>query len=182
MKTNKTILLAIFSAIMLFACSKEEITGPQGPQGPQGEQGEQGTPGNSGEDGNANVHAYEFEIGSGNWNWEADNLRFRYNRTIPQLSSDDFGLGAVMVYYNLSTIWYAMPRYSNGRSWWHIHNTNSTNNLSLFVEGDSWVTEPASLYSGIMTVKVVVISEKSLHTAEDIDWADYSEVAQRYNL
>ena len=179
MKTNKTILLAIFSAVMLFACSKEEVIGPQGPQGEQGTQGEQGE---SGEDGNANVHSYEFEIGSGNWDWQPDNLRFRYNHTIPQLNSEDFGLGAVMVYYKLSTIWYAMPRYSNGRSWWHTHNTNSTNNLSLFAESDSWVSEPGSLYSGIMNVKVVVISEKSMHNAYDIDWADYSQVARRLNL
>lgn len=50
MKSNKTILLAIFSAMMLFACSKEELTGPQGPQGPpgiQGPQGPSGTPGMS---------------------------------------------------------------------------------------------------------------------------------------
>jgi len=50
MKTNKTILLAIFSAIIFFACSKEELTGPQGPQGPQGPpgiQGPSGTPGMS---------------------------------------------------------------------------------------------------------------------------------------
>lgn len=174
MKTSKFLfLISSFFILSLCSCEKETAEGPQGPQGEQGPAGEDG------EDGNANVHAYEFELTHEDWEWDSDNTRFEHYQTIPQLSSDDFGSGMVMVYSKISTLWATWP-ISSAQHWWFIHSTGSVDNLQLYVEG--WNSQPDMIYSGSRTFKVVVVSEKSYNTNPNLDWSNFQEVSKFFNL
>lgn len=107
MKTNKTILLAIFSALMLFACSKEQLTGPQGPQGPPGIQGPQGPAGSS------NIlGAYQVEPQI-NWFTEQSNGVWQYQTTtadVPAVNlSNNTVIGFMAGQVTSSPQWVAMP-------------------------------------------------------------------------
>lgn len=106
-KNNRLPFFAILVSVLLFSCTKEELTGPQGPAGPQGPQGVQGPAGSS------NIlGAYQVEpqinwfVPSLNGIWQYQTL----SSDVPSVNmSNNTVLGFMAGTVTTSAQWAAMP-------------------------------------------------------------------------
>lgn len=158
--------ITLFSAIIIFnGCKKE------GPEGPAGKDGV---------DGNANVQSSTVTFSS--WTWDATNY-FEYSDfTWSAITADIANTGTVLVYLNTASGWAPLPRtiyptatYSESQRY-----TYTTGAFKIFVQ-DSDLTAPSPAL-GSWTIKVLAIESRIMQSNLDVDWSNYNEVVEKFNL
>lgn len=182
---------AILATMFLASCTKEGPIGPQGPAGingtngatgPQGQIGPigpQGIQGVAGQNGNANVTTRTFTVLDSYWTTSAPNLYVDLiDDHITQDISDN---GTVLVYIsNGGGGWVPLPKieYLSSSIFTQYVPVYYVNGVTIW-KMDSDITQ--SLSPGYtMTVKIVAIA--GVTAIPNIDYNNYEEVKQYYNL
>lgn len=177
MKTFYTLITTSLLVVLITACTKE---GPQGPVGP------------TGADGNENVLALEITALQTDWVWqdESNEKRFAFIRTIPEIDTDIFEDGAVLVYFRFSNLYTQLPYNSFGSTFvsntWHITSSSETNNFRVYYKRSTWTSstnfpgQDAALSDRFY--KIVLIDGKSLEQNQDLNLHDIEAVEKRFNL
>lgn len=155
---------------MLTGCTKE-VVGPKGEQGVQGEQGPKG------DKGNANVIGTNtITINSNDWTYNSSNREYTVGLNTPGITQDIVNNGLVQVFRVYSDVNVSLPEIIIG----HVTEFGFSNGLvKLYrkkVDG-STPTEPSS-----GKYRVVIISASGLAAHPDLDYTNYKEVKEAFNL
>lgn len=164
-----TLIIALFTVI---ACTK----------------GEQGPPG---KDGNANVHSQTITLQADSWEHFGDagypDEGYQSVQNAPVITQDIIDNGAVMAYLSTDkTQWFALPMtfptglqdtvYDYSESWNYVYLLNTI--VVEIQDSDFWTMAPQdALY-----LKVVAVAGTELKRKKDINWLNYEQVRETYNL
>lgn len=172
---SSRIHFAVFVALALTACKKDESVGPQGPQGPAGADGQ---------DGNANVDRYQFSLNlSAFYHYGSSHVWAEpAPSSVPNLQSDQLAL----VYVWMDPVdgafeWVQQPfnHYFNSGNAFNefFHGVESDGDLWLYIR-NSTGGQPYSTMSGSLSYKVFVIESRMAEemAAEEVNAADLDEV------
>jgi hypothetical protein len=172
-KFLSTVVLAM--AIAFSACKKEAVTGPQGEQGPAG---------TNGKDGNANVVSGTVSVTSASWTYDAPSFSYFVNIPSQSITQSVLNTGAVLVYVKVSdnpVVWtqlpitlYLDPTYSSTLE------VDTSLNLIQIIWTDSDLTQPNR--PPALTFKIVVISSTGTLLSSNVNWSDYLQVKESFNL
>lgn len=183
-KINSGLLSGIVMLLFLFAsCAKDGDTGPQGPAGPAGQNGTDGT---NGQDGNANVNSISFTVQT--WEWanfgtvgQPGHLIY-HEHNIPEITQDVMNDGMILVYkkYYGPDGMYLLP--------WTIAAGSVDVIFSTYFEvgkcGIDIARSDLGTYSPTapMDFKCVVVDGSARAMNPDLNWNDYNQIADRFNL
>lgn len=170
---KKTLLFLMLAAMTAFMACK----GDDGPAGPPGADGINGT---NGQDGNANVQSYTTAITGADWSADSEP---RCTLNVAIVTADIANTGLVMVYFRGffigsidGTTWTALP-FSVAREFY-------TQTYGFAVAPNTVIlSETAS--DGVPVrpeaeVRVVAVSADGRQA--QINWENYAEVAEHFNL
>ena len=178
MKT-RTLALVLFSLLLVVSipgCKKDPIPGPEGPVGPAGPDGPQGPIGN------ANVDTYTYILS----NWTefgtagTPGQGYFATASVPEITSNIMNTGVVLAYIdNGAGAWFALPYtyiYATWtRQWLYAYKLGS-------IEFQKQDDDGFTLDPGTQTFKVVIMDGSAKKDNPDIDYTNYIEVAERFNL
>ncbi len=167
MKNLRSILAICTLSILIISCAKDGETGPQGVQGPAGPQG------------NANVKAYELNV-----DFSSSALSSYYERYKDvywsEITSNVYNYGLVMVYSYYSNSWRALPceySISSSNSWMLRYDVH-VGYVRLWRQYSNGAIPASGLYG----YKIVCIPAASRSAHPDIDYNNYKEVKEAFNL
>jgi hypothetical protein len=167
MKTLKKIvmLVVITSVLTTFSCTKEGKEGPVGPQGTVGTNG------------NANVKSTAFTVYS--WEWATSGNSKYIDITSTLITIDIVNSGSVLLYIKSGTAWQALP---------FTFPQGTTSTLFRYLYDFNLVEIQVTQETGVPSItsnldfKLVVISSSARIANPDIDYTDYYEVKEAFNL
>lgn len=159
---KKTLSIALIALVCLTACKKAK----------------DGAPGATGKTGNANVQAFTFTTNSSNWIPDNTNNIYYYDYTLSSITSSVLSGGAVMTYLGDGTgnYWQAMPFTIVGVEYNYVITPKSIEIDVTMANG----TMPAN--PGGQQFKVVVIPPAVQIANPNIDYRNYTEVKEKFNL
>lgn len=162
-----------YFALGLLIASASFFVGCEGPAGPAGANGVDGA------DGNANVRSENIVVTVSDWVGDGDGYdATKASTVITQEIADD---GAVLCYLKEGNEYIPMPvTFSAGQGLWvsHILFTYEPNLINFTVYDDDGLTDQP----GTTTFKVVAIASSQLVNNPDINFENYDEVRQAFNL
>jgi len=179
------IFIWILGIVLFTSCQGPE--GLPGPVGPVGPSGPQGPPGNDGAPGLLGLmYEVEFDLNSTNdWQARFDFPVADYDRILPedvvivyllwdQVQADDGGF---------IDIWRAMPvSFFTDAGLLQISYDFTLNDVVIFAESGFVLDPERDAYNGEVARIVVVPAEASTNARTEINYDDYYEVAEIYNL
>lgn len=163
MKSKLLFALVLLSTLFLFTrCTKE---GPEGP---------------AGKDGNANVKSSTVTFS--NWTWDSGNSYMYVDFTWSAITSSIVNSGALLIYVNTTSGWAQLPRtiypsasYSESQRF-----TYNVGSFRIIVQDSDFLQPTPAL--GTWTIKVVAIEASARKANPDLDWSNYNDVKERFNL
>jgi len=159
---KKSILaFAIIALILTFNACKKGDTGAMGP---------------AGADGNANVKSYTFSLLSTDWVADSANLQWSADHTLP--STIDLS-GAVLLYVQDGSNWAALPHVDYGVTF-EFGFDPATKIIEIQAADATATTMTAN--PGPLTFKVVTIPSAAKRANPNINWKNYTEVKNTFNL
>lgn len=153
------LLLSLFLFMIFSSCTKE---GPEGPAGADGQDGQ---------DGNANVWSETVSITS--TDWISYNGEYSSEKLLSKLVSPNDLIMVYVYWEELAGDYYyrALPfTTDNGRYW------------SYSVTEMGWIDFIKSFSSSGTTEYKVVVAENTENMKIDVDWKNYEEVKEKFNL
>jgi len=159
---NKFLFLsmALYCTLIFSGCAKDGETGPQGPAGAAGAAG------------NANVIATNTFTAS----WVLSGTAYGAELSVPAITQDIVDRGSVQVFVQYADEWWGLP---------DLNGVNSTQfgfglgNVSL-LNTNSDGTTPSLPFVSIF--RVVVISSSNRMANPNVNWKNYKEIKQAFNL
>lgn len=155
----KKAALFILTVILISSCSKE---GPAGPAGP------------AGKDGTANILTYTSVA---SWTYSSTNNIYYYNYGCIGLSQKNIDYGVILAYGSTnSTDWFPIPVVLGGDQYTFVVSNQLIQYQCYSIDGTT-VTPINNLQ-----VKVVIIPPSQMKPNSDINFKNYSEVKEAFNL
>ena len=160
--TLKGFLIVVAVIFSFSSCKKEE--GPQGPPG---------------KDGNANVKTQIITVTPGEWN--TNNSTLYVIKDVSIITSDIANSGAVMVYLKAtnSSSYQALPYTWPGNNERIMRFWYSKGSLEIDIYEENG---PASTPTSTYTFKVVAIEGNLAEKNTNVNYNNYNEVKEYYNL
>ncbi len=149
--------MALYCTLIFSGCAKDGETGPQGPAGATG---------------NANVIATSTLTAS----WVLSGTYYVAGMTVPAITQDIVDKGSVQVFTQYGDEWWALP---------DLNGVNSTQfgfglgNVSL-LNSNSDGSTPS--FPSVSIFRVVVISSSNRMANPNVNWKNYKEIEQAFNL
>lgn len=160
-----TLILVLGLVTLINGCAKDGKDGVPGPTG------------TSGTNGNANVKSLTFTVNT--WEWVTSGNTVYVNRT-PDISTDIFNSGSVLLYIKSSTAWQALPfTYPQGTFTTLMRYLYSYNFVQINVMQESGTP---SLPTTSLDFKLVTISSTARLSNPQVDFNDYYQVKAAFNL
>jgi hypothetical protein len=140
-----------------------------------------GKDGAPGKDGSSNVTARTFSVTS----WSSNSSRYFAQLTVPELTSSNINSASVQVYYGtVANNWLAMPStvVASTNYFWSFLTTVNLIEVRWDYNGIGIGDDPNTYYGTTMNIKVVVVPPAQLKANPNVDWKDYQEVKERFDL
>ena len=159
--------LKLFSGALLllvFACQKKEIKGPQG------------DPGTNGIGGNSNIDASAvFAIASNQWIANADSTEWYFTVNAPQVTADIASSGVVRAFIEVGTNWWELP-YLSGEYFMQFGFSTGSVKLSYLDPHGEKLPSPATAY-----YRLVTLTKSARLAHPSLDLSNYNELMQSVN-
>lgn len=176
----KSILSAfmMIGTLLLSSCAKDGETGPTGATGA------------AGADGNANVKSYKFTVTNSQWNILAT-TSWQYVYNCSAITQDILDNGMVMVYWDANNLTVAYPTnyVPTPITPYQINSRQLTSSFQLNALGNGTVTVGIYDNSGVAIpaqsdtkFKVVVVDGTARKANPGMNWSNYNEVKQAFDL
>lgn len=174
-----------FLLLLSIAGACESLEGPEGPQGPQGPQGPTGATGATGPAGPAGQNGTNGADGADANVTQYTYASFTHSGTtltfsVPHTASE-FENSVSLVYWSSGTLWYLIPGYFLGTSYYYRNYFDVGSSVVLYVPRVPALSVDMTSSQTISEMRILVIPA-TIFLSGRVDWSNYEEVAERFNL